>query len=153
MSSDTIICIDRSLEIPYPEWVSKIIHPELEKTGLDAYDLSTAVSLWFYKKQKKSRISGMTVYNYLKERNMLKSCLGLQDALAVRTKGGAVFQEVFDNKEVYFFKSVVESCDDEGLHVPCLVMVCGRVALRWSWLDFNWSIKKSHSYFQVANGV
>lgn len=127
----TIVTVDRSVRPTYPYWMDKVIHLELENTGPSKYDLVRNVLLWLHDDQKKGgRTTGQTIYDYLKKHDMLKSCLGLQDALAIQKLGVAVFQKVFGNNVVYFWKSVVWSRGEE-LNIPHLYVRDGEVVLDW----------------------
>lgn len=135
---DTIIRVDRSVRPTYPDWVDKVMHPELESTGPTEYDLATAVSLWRHDGQKGSRCTGQVIYDHLKGSGMLASCLSLQDAVEIQKKGVAVFRQVFGNNFVYFWKSVVQYRGSRRLDVPYLFVGGGEVVLSWYWLDYDW---------------
>jgi hypothetical protein len=47
----TPICVDRSILPRYPDWVKMVMHPGLEATGPDEYDLA-AVEPWLHEWQK-----------------------------------------------------------------------------------------------------
>lgn len=138
----TIVEVDRSVRPVYPDWVDKVIHPELESTGPDTFDILKDVSLWLHDKQKNAGVTtGKVIYDYLKKNNILESCGSLQDALAIQKLGVAAFKKAFGNKVVYFWKSVVRDRRDGYLVVPYLRYLCvcgGRVVLRWLWLDGGW---------------
>jgi len=139
-SLNTIIRVDRTVRPAYPDWVEKVMHLELECTGPAEYDLATAVSLWLHDGQKGgSTTKGKVIYDHLKKHSMLASCLSLQDALEIQKKGVAVFQKVFGNKVVYFWKSAVRRRGDRYLFVPCLYVDGVRVVLDWSWLEDVWN--------------
>jgi len=130
----TIIRVDRSVIPVYPDWMDGVIDPELERTGLAEYDLATDVALWLHDDQKSGSVAGQAIYDYLKKHGLLESCLGLSDALAIQKLGVAVFQKVFDNKRVYFWKSVRRNHKGGDLFVPYL-FVFGRVVLHWHRVD------------------
>ncbi|MFA6473399.1 MAG: hypothetical protein WCV85_00830 [Patescibacteria group bacterium] len=135
---DTIVHIVRSIKPVYPDFVKKVMHSELEKTGPLIYDIASAVSLWLHDKQKNSGVvDGKVIYDYLKQNNMLASCGNLQDALAIQKLGVAAFQKAFGNNVVYFWKSVVQYRDGRLL-VPSLCVEGGQVALGWRWLRDDW---------------
>ena len=133
----TIVHIDRSIKSTYPDFVKKVMYPELETTGLAEYDIISAVSLWLHDNQKNGVVTGQVIYDYLEKNNMLESCGNLQDALAIQKLGVAAFKKTFDNKTVYFWKSVVQN-HDGNLHVPYLYVHGGKVVLRWRWLGLDW---------------
>lgn len=138
VSLDTIIRVNRSVRPAYPDWVDKVMNPELESTGPAEYDLATAIFLWLHDRQKGGVTTGKVVYDHLKKHGMLTSCLSLQDAEEIQKKGVAVFQKIFGNNIVYFWKSVVRSRDDRHLAVPCLDVSGDEVVLDWHWLDNDW---------------
>ena len=136
ISISTVVYVDRSIRPVYPDWMGKVMHPELECTG---YDTIKDVSLWLHNKQKNGGMTtGQVIYDYLKQNHMLKSCGNLQDALAIQKMGGAAFKKAFGNKVVYFWKSVVLNRRDGHLDVPHLFVFDGRVALSWNWLGNDW---------------
>jgi hypothetical protein len=84
----------------YPEWVTKVMHPELEGTGPAEYDLAK-VEQWFPDEQKRGVMVGNRIYEHLKSINMLDSCLGLRDLEEIQKKGVAFFREPFKGKVVF----------------------------------------------------
>ncbi|MBI4092896.1 MAG: hypothetical protein HY420_03145 [Candidatus Kerfeldbacteria bacterium] len=135
---DTIVRVNRSVRPAYPDWVDKVMNPELESTGPAEYDLATSIALWLHEGQQGGVVTGQVIYAYLNEHDLLRSCLSLQDALEIQKNGVAVFQKVFGDKIVYFWKSVVQNRDDRNLHVPCLYVHGDRVVLHWDWLGHDW---------------
>ena len=98
---DTIVRVDRSIRPVYPDWVKTVMHPELEPTGLVEYDLG-AVDPWLHDGQKNGRsMEGNELYEYLKEKKMLESCLSLRDGEEIQKKGIAVFRKFFQGKAVF----------------------------------------------------
>ncbi|MEK7569844.1 MAG: hypothetical protein AAB515_00135 [Patescibacteria group bacterium] len=135
-SANTIVRVDRSVSPTYP-CLKVLMHPELENTGSSEYDLTTAVELWLHNDQKRGVTNGLIIYDYLKKKAMLESCLGLTDALAIQKLGVPAFQKIFGNKTVYFWKSVVRRRDGH-LRVPCLNVRAGKVILHWSYFGLEW---------------
>lgn len=135
-----VVHVDRSIRPVYPNWVDKVMHPELESTGPVEYDIASAVSLWLHDKQKKGLTTGKVIFDHLKKNNMIESCGNLQDALAIQELGIAAFKKAFGNKVVYFWKSVVRDRYDGYLYVPCLYVSDGEVVLFWNWLDIDWDV-------------
>lgn len=133
----TLVHVDRSIKPAYPDFVKKVMHPDLESKGLAEYDIAGAVSLWLHDKQKNGVVTGQTIYDYLKTNNLLKSCGNLQDALAIQKLGVAAFKKAFGNKVVYFWKSVVQYRGGD-LSVPYLYVLGDEVGLGWRWLDRYW---------------
>ena len=132
----SIIRVDRSIRPAYPEWVDKIMHPELEKTGPKRFDLAK-IDLWLHDGQKSGTVRGQVIYDYLTSNDMLESCLGLADLLAIQKLGIEVFRKHFEGKAVFGWKSVVRSRLG-SLHVPCLVEGGGQVLLSRNWLCNGW---------------
>ncbi len=134
---DTIIRVNRSICPVYPDWMKEVMHPELEAVGPNEYDLSK-VELYLHDKQKDSgRIVGNYLYEHLKETDLLKTCLGLHDAVEIQKKGIAAFRKLFGNKAVFCWKSVVRDRDDD-LGVPYVYGDGGEVVVRWNWLVDDW---------------
>jgi len=138
---DFIVHVDRSVKPTYPNWVVKLIHPELELAGPAEYDLSK-VDQWLHDDQKRGSIVGNTIYKYLKKDNTLADCLGLEDLLAIQQKGIKVFRQLFADKAVFGWRSVVRHSNGY-LDVPCLrELELGdgvEVMLDWYWLGLRWN--------------
>lgn len=132
---DTTIRVNRSIRpTTYPDWENRVLHPELERTGPTQYDLACDVELWLHDDQKNGRMWSSEIYEYLKERKMLGSCLSLRDGEEVQKKGIAVFRKLFQDKEVVLWKSIIECYGH--LSVPYLVEDGdGEVALAWMPLE------------------
>lgn len=135
---DTIIRVDRSIRPLYPDWVQEVRHLELESTGPVEYDLGT-IDPWLHEEQKNGRsMKGHKLYEYLKEKKMLKGCLSLRDGEEIQKKGVAVFRKFFQGKAIFLWKSVVQNRGG-NLRVPCLVENVGGVVVNWDWLDVDWN--------------
>ena len=129
----TIIRVDRSVRPVYFDCMKRVMHPELEATGPAEYDLAT-VQLWLHDNQQSGKwVDGQSIYDYLKSKNILDSCLGLQDGLAIQQQGIAVFRNFFAGNAVFLWRSVVQDRRDL-LHVPYLVEDVGGVVVGWLWL-------------------
>jgi hypothetical protein len=134
---DTIIRVDRSVRPAYPDWSKVVMNPELENTGPAEYDLAK-IEQWLHDGQKGERyMRGQAIYDHLKSNNLLDSCLGLTDGIAIQQKGIEVFRRFFSGKAVFLWRSVVRN-DLGSLSVPCLYEDDGEVKLRWYWLDNYW---------------
>ena len=136
---DTFIRVNRSIRPVYPDWVKTVMHPELELTGLGEYDLGD-VEPWLNDIQKNGcYIEGHKLYECLKEKRMLESCLSLLDGEEIQKKGIAVFRKFFQGKTVFLWKSVVQ--DRKGnLGVPSLFEGDDDgVVVHWSWLGYSQS--------------
>lgn len=133
---DTIIRVDRSVRPVYPDWMKKVMHPELEGVGPSEYDLATVVQ-WLHDDQKTGVATGNRIYDHLKKTDALKTCLGLRDGEEIKKKGIEVFRKFFRGKAVFLWASVVQDRDGD-LGVPCLVGHGGDVVVYWYWLDYDW---------------
>ena len=129
---DFIVHVDRSVKPSYPDWMKKLMHPELELAGPAEYDLNT-VSQWLHDDQKNGSVQGNTIYKHLQKGDALATCLNLQDGLAIQQKGIAVFRKLFAGKAVFLWGSVVQSRDGRLL-VPYLYEFGDEVVVFWSWL-------------------
>ncbi len=147
----TVVTVDRSIPPVYPYWVECVMDPELESTSPNEYDLAKEVSLWLHANQKGHTTMGPVVYDYLKENDMLKSCLGLSDALAIQNLGVAVFRKIFCDKDVYFWKSVVRRRDSGGLFVPYLCVRTGILGLFWHRFDLDGFVDDPAVHFASSN--
>ena len=133
---NTIIRVDRSIRPVYPDWVKKVMHPELEGAGPSEYDLAT-VEQWLHDDQEKSVVVGNRIYDHLKKTDALKTCLGLRDGEEIKKKGIEVFRKFFEGKAVVLWASVVQDRDSDIL-VPYLVEEGGVVVVYWGVLDRDW---------------
>jgi hypothetical protein len=133
--SESIIRIDRSTSPVYPDWVTRVLHPELGSVGPAEYDLAT-IGLWLHDGQKNdAKMHGDRIYGYLKSENMLGRCLGLRDGEEIRKKGVRIFRTFFGGRSLFLWKSVVEFNGD--LRVPA-IPYGGEGDIRWVWLGFDW---------------
>jgi hypothetical protein len=129
---DTIIRVDRSIQPIYPDRMS-VLHPELEQTGPLEYYLVSVV-LWLHEGQKNGNNWSSTIYEYLKEKKMLESCLSLHDGEEIQKKGIAVFRRFFQGKKVILWKSIVKYRGDH--YVPYLAEDRdAEVVLAWMQLE------------------
>jgi hypothetical protein len=118
------ILVDRSIGLEYPDWVTKVMYPDLEKEGPKEYDL-VDVGLWFHDEQeRKGRIIGHKIHEHFlafektKPWYGLSSCLGLRDALEIQKKGYNFFGDAFGARRgLFFWKSVVLGAEQK-LFVP-----------------------------------
>ena len=135
---DSLIRVDRSVKPVYPDWVKKVMHPKLEKTGPAEYDISQ-VELWLHEGQKNGKwVMGQVIYEYLKKEKMLESCLSLRDLEEIQKKGIAFFRKHFQGKAMFAWKSVVLDRDGH-LRAPFLYEGGGEVVLHWYWLEYVWN--------------
>ncbi len=134
---DTIIRITRPVRPNYPNWVKKVMHPELEDVGLGEYDLAS-IDPWLHDGQKSGgRTTGNRIYEDFRRNDSLKTCLGLRDGEEIQKKGIAVFRQFFGGTAVLLWKSIVRHSDGHRV-VPYLCADCGEVVVHWRWLDSDW---------------
>lgn len=135
---DFIIRVDRSIKPNYPEWVERVMHPELECIGPAEYNLQTEVEQWFHNKQEIGFVTGTLIYDHLKKDNILTDCLSLADLLALQTKGTTLFRRLYPGKAVFGWKSVAQEYTN-ALCVPYLYVCVGIAMLSWRWLVSPWA--------------
>ncbi|MEI6480357.1 MAG: hypothetical protein WCO12_02435 [bacterium] len=136
-SSDTLIRVDHSIKPIYPDWVKKVIHPELEGVNHSEYDISQ-IELYLDEGGKKGEIAGHDIYANLKTGEILETCLGLRDLEEIRGKGIIFFKKHFKGKTICGWKGVVEDLDGDYF-VPCIREADGEVLLDWYDLDYSFS--------------
>jgi hypothetical protein len=136
--TDTIIRITRPVKPTYPDWVKKVMHPELEDVGLGEYDLAS-IDPWLHDGQRNGCcITGHHIYEDFKRNDSLKTCLGLRDGKEIQKKGIAVFRHFFGGKAVFLWKSVV--LNSYGvIFVPYLCENSDEVVVDWHWLGRAWN--------------
>lgn len=134
---DFLVRVDRSVKPSYPDWMKKVMHPELELAGPAEYNLQDGVEQWLHDDQKRGSVVGNTIYKHLQKGDNLATCLNLQDGLAIQAKGIAVFRKLFAGKAVFLWGSVVRYRDGD-LGVPYLFGHGDEVGLTWCWLGFDW---------------
>jgi len=134
--TDNLIHVDRSVRPNYPDWVDKVMHPELENTGPAEYDATQLIAELV--PEQENVIGGKKVYKYLKDNNLLETCVGLADLVEIQKKGIEFFRQNWKGKVVFGWRFVVRSRDG-SLNVPCLYESGGEVVLNWSWVDNNWN--------------
>ncbi|MFA6215137.1 MAG: hypothetical protein WC768_01040 [Patescibacteria group bacterium] len=130
-TSPFVVRVDRLVKPVYPDWVKEVLHPELENTGPDEFNLKTDVALWLHDGQKNGDVvNSKFVYYHLRDNGMLPTCLNLQDGEAIRGRGIAVFRKFFRDKEVFLWKAVVQDCHG-FIRVPHLREVRSQVVVEW----------------------
>lgn len=104
---DDTIYIDRSLKLVDLHGVH-LVYSELENVGPTQYRISD-VGLWLHPNQKLGEVvSGLEVYKYLREQDMLKSCFGRIDLSAIFSRDLGFFRQYFAGKVLCAWKSVGE---------------------------------------------
>ncbi len=128
-----IIRVDRSATPQYhPHGIKRLLYPQFEHTGPSEYHLSQ-VKLYIHPEMEsgdRGVVSGEMIDDDLRSSDKIKSCLGIQDALAIIEKGVEVFREFFEGKEVACWKSVV-LMDNGSRMVPYFHEHEGRVVVGW----------------------
>ena len=130
------VYVDRTICPTYPQWVDKVLYPELESTGPAEFDAGK-LELWLHNGQKTGCVTGKTIHQYLQDHDMLKNSLGLRDLEEIQKKGLTFFRKHFKGKYVFGWKAVVRYRIDY-LSVPALCGDGGQVYLYWCWLDDVW---------------
>lgn len=137
LHSDSIIRVNRSMRPAYPDWMKEVLHPELGGTGPAEFD-AAKLELWLHDVQKDGKwVKGQVIYEHLKKKKMLESCLGLSDLLAIQAKGVDLFRRHFAGKAVFGWKSVVRNRGGY-LNAPSLYEYGDEVVLYWDWLEYDW---------------
>jgi hypothetical protein len=139
--SDYIVRVDRSVKPTYPFWTKEgngVIHSELELVGLSEYDLQKDVQEWIHDGQKTGSVSGQVIYLHLKKKNKLVRQFGLVDLLALQAKGVGVFRDLYEDKKVFGWKSVIASHEGD-LRVPCLCQNGDKFEISWYRLSSDFS--------------
>ena len=131
-----IIHVDRSVSPTYPDWVRKVLYPELELVGPSDYDV-TRLYQWLHPKQVSDNATGYEIHDELIAKKMIEDCLGLPDLLAIQARGIGFFRKHYSGKAVFGWRSVVQFLNG-NFKIPYLIEREGEVLLFWSWLDFSW---------------
>lgn len=134
------VIMDRTAALVYPDWVDKVLYPELEKTGPDRFYV-TNLERWLHPKQVKGVVEGNEIHDDLKNKNLLEGCLGLAELEAIRKRGVVFFRKYFPGQTPFGWRSVVQ-IRSGGLHVPCLVESGGEVVVIWVWLGNLWPSRR-----------
>ena len=114
-----------------------MIHPELQSSRpTTKYNIHPVVP-WVHIDDRKGYLDGHTIYKYVQKYGTLASCLGYGDLLAIKVIGIAVFRQLFLDREIYGWKTTVETHD--GRYVPVLRAGDGKLMLYWSWLGNAWN--------------
>jgi len=128
--------VNRTIPPDYPGWVKEVLYPELESTGPSEFDAGK-LEQWLHEEQKRGRVTGNTIHQYLKDHDMLKNCLGLRDLEEMKKKGITFFRKHFKGKNVFGWKAVVRGRYGY-LYVPYLYESGGVVYLGWYRLVCDW---------------
>lgn len=140
-SFDPIVRVDRSVRPVYPYFLNQEYLDSMEFIALERMsppDFNVGkLRKWLHPKQKNGVVGGNIIHDFLKQKDMLPSCLGFADLLCIQAKGVEFFRRYFKDKAVFGWRSVVPYCDG-GLLVPFLVEKRGEAALYWRWLADVW---------------
>ncbi len=121
----------------YPEWLKKRLHQEFDRTDTVEYRFDR-VKPWLHPTQENGGvIGGKALYQYIRESDILPTCLALRDLEEIQKLGIEVFRQHFRGKAVFAWKDVVQNRDGR-LYVPYLVERGGKVVIYWYWLGFDW---------------
>lgn len=132
MSKPVLIWVDRKVKPDYPDFVKKVLHPEFEANGPTEFDLSK-VEQWLHRKQmKRGFIFAKSLHTYLRESDLLKTCLTLRDGEEIRKIDIKVFRRFFRKKHLYLWGSVVRDENDDLL-VPFLHGQGSEIMISWQW--------------------
>ena len=138
---DFLITVNRIQKPSYPEWVTRVVHPEFELSGPAKFDLRNDVSFWIHEYQKIGSTTGSNIYTQLSNDNLLKDCLNLADLITIREilreKGIEGFRNFCKGKAVFGWKSVVDD-DNYYRRVPFLIENDSKVVLDWYWVGNYW---------------
>jgi hypothetical protein len=151
---ETMVFPDRSAVSGFPNCLFEFADPELQQKGPERYPITNEgpVAIWLYTLQEKGSVQGIFIYNYLKNGpgSYLKSCLNLQDALAIQAKGIEVFRKRFKGRSVFFWASVVQT--QHGQFVPYLEEENDEVLLKWAPLEDLFSVTMPALRFGNGSG-
>ena len=152
--SHIIIRPDRSA-VSSPEGVS-LLYPAFE-TAVSPdeveYDLMAQVAPWLHEGQKDgSAVTGTSIYTHLKDGDILRSCLGYLDALAIRqavmdeifdrgnlNRFNHFFQTTFGSRTLYFWRGIGRRLKDGQLVVPGLYLDQCHTAIWWRSIGREWN--------------
>jgi len=76
------VYVDRTICPTYPQWVDKVLYPELESTGPAEFDAGK-LELWLHNGQKTGCVTGKTIHQYLQDHD---TCLKTLSACAIWKK-------------------------------------------------------------------
>jgi len=129
LAMDPIIRVNRWSPLTHPYDVKMVMRSELESLGPDKYDITEVVG-WIHNDQNYGNaIEGHKLYAFLKEHDMLRTCVGQRDLEEIQKRGIAFFRKYFGvNRKVFGWLGVTE--DINGiLSVPYLYEHCDSTVL------------------------
>lgn len=147
IAHDSIIRVNRAVH-PDADYMSRVLHPELEVTGLVEYNLA-ALEMWLHLDQKAGNVKGWKIYQYLKENKILEKYLNLRDLQEIEKKGADVFRKYFGDKMIFAWKSVIRN-QNGLLEVPGLFLrgFDASFVLGWCRLDDHWNLNSPAPRFK-----
>ena len=105
--NDEIVYLNKRAILKHPDWIVKLVHPELDLYGPGAYSIKS-VAQWLHEYQRKGiPILGSRIYAELKQSGELKYHLGLRDMIAIQKKGVEFYRKHFHGKYVFGWKGLV----------------------------------------------
>lgn len=143
---DGLIPINRTVPLPHPEWVMEVLYDE--SVGPAEIDPAKA-ELWLHDNQKTGVTTGLVIHDHLVKNEMIDSCYGLRELLAIQAKDIAYFRKHWKGKAVFGWKGTVRHRDGI-LRVPYLYDDGVKVVLCWRWLGHDWN--SNRPAFRVASG-
>ena len=132
---DFKVRVNPSKVLKYPKFKKELCDPVLEIKEPYEYDLVLHVDLWLHQDQHgHKKVSGYVIYDYLKTHDELQNHLNFGDLLAIQAKGVEVFRQLYANKAVYAWASVIHG-DNGNLYVPYMCAYLDDVVMKWRCLS------------------
>ena len=150
---DPIIRIDRRQPPKYPDWVSIVLHQELEGSGTLEYDARRIELLFDEGQLTGSRsVKGGTIYTPLKQEGLISSCLDLSDLEEIFSKGREFFAENYNNQMLYAWRSAVIDDRDGFTRVPFITIHQGiLLVIAWHYLNLAWGINSPAAMYPTPD--
>lgn len=146
------ISTDRSVTPVYPEFVGRLIAPELEHTGPTQYNTETDLFVGSIETKPGFKILiASDVGTTLLQGRYLQACLGIHDGLEIQAKGIEVFRALkasLDLKEIHLWRSITSEgapvehgilFGQPNTYLPVLIEKDDAVVIEWrSFSDCRW---------------
>ena len=133
-SNKNLIFINRTTLPEHPTWLKDFDYPQLQLTGPAEFDVRK-LRRWSYEKVL-GKPDGNKLYQCLKDSDMIKNCLSLQDLEGIQKSESPFFRKLLKQGSFFAWKSVALNHDDYR-HVPCLHPHMDDV--RWYYLGDKWN--------------
>lgn len=136
MAKDSIVYVDRSKKPTYPNFVKRLMHPEMECKGPDKINLDFGDKKpWFeddvIKIKRKLVILGQENYGRLNEEvETIVSAISLQEGLAIQERGIVMFRKFFGGKYLLLSSSLALHRDGSFI-APFLFIHDDTVNMGW----------------------